>query len=318
LNSKSESHFRPYPWQVTEWQLFQRLYDTDKLPHAILISGPAEIGKREFGMAMIASLLCQQTMAGEACFQCKACALLTNGTHPDFLLAEPEEAGKAVKVDFIRSISEFAGKTAMFGGWRTVLIDPAEAMTTSAANALLKTLEEPGAKTLIILVHHQQSELLATVRSRCRLLALPMPASDLALDWLKGVCTTDDYDHLLILAGRRPLRAARLINEELLDQVMGVEKTLDNVATGEVSPVIAAEQCKSVPVDNFVEWVQNYHARSIVGRCKKDGPIDRADFQFADHLIFVRRQLAAKTNPNPQLLMEDLMFNWRRLKPSSS
>ena len=310
MTTIADHYFKPYPWQVAEWQIFQRLYDSNRMPHALLLSGAAEIGKRHFSIAMIARLLCQQPVAGYACSNCKACTLFAGGSHPDFFMAEPADPGKSISVDTIRGISEFAGKTAMLGGWRVVLVDPAEAMTNSAANALLKTLEEPGDKTLITLVHHQRSELLATIRSRCRLFAFSMPANNLVIDWLKESCRAEDYGYLLNLAGRRPLRAARFVNEDLLEQVIHVEQTMDKVATGDLSPVAAAEQCKTIPVESFVEWVQNYHARAIVSKGKKNLTLNRTEFHFCDHLIFARRQLAGKTNPNPQLLMEDLLFNW--------
>src|SRR5690606_31515541 len=156
------------------------------LPHALMLRGPAGTGKAHFALALAQMLLCEKPLAQVACGRCKTCHLIKAGSHPDLLLVEPEEAGKAIKVDQVRHLVEFASRKAQFSGYRVVVICPAEAMNPNASNALLKSLEEPGEKTLLALVSHQVSGVLPTIRSRCQVVEFPVPPRAPALTWLGG------------------------------------------------------------------------------------------------------------------------------------
>lgn len=176
----------PYPWQKAQWrQLWQR-HRNGQLPHALLLHGPEGIGKEDFAHLAANSLLCEQTSeSGQACGECKSCQLLASDNHPDFVSLQPEETGKAIKVDQIRELIQLMTLSPHFSGYRTVLISPAEQMNMAAANSLLKTLEEPQENTVIILVTSQLSRLPATIRSRCQMLRFAMPDKTLALSWLE-------------------------------------------------------------------------------------------------------------------------------------
>ena len=312
-----QQSFKPYVWQTRQWQIFQRLIDTNKLPHAVLISGPSEIGKHHFAKALVARMLCLALIDDQACLDCKGCHLVKAGSHPDFLELVPEDKGKAISVDAIRGLAGFANRTAMSGGWRVALIDPAEAMTHNAANALLKTLEEPGKATLLILVHHQESQLLATIRSRCQLFLFPLPRRTLANEWLESKVDTADCESLLELAGQRPLRAVRICNDGSLERITQVEQMLSEVAGGTLSPLQAAEDWKSVAPLELIEWVLASHSKQISARAAGDSMPGRGHFVFLDQILFARKLLTSKTNPNPQLLIEELLLGWRRLGAGS-
>lgn len=307
----------PYAWQKRQWQIFQDLLDTGKLPHGILISGPAEVGKQHFAMALVARVLCQSAVGGRACWSCKACLLLGAGSHPDFLLLEPESKGKAISVDAVRGLAGFSVGTAMLGGWRVMLINPVEAMTHNAANALLKTLEEPGKETLLILVHHQQSELLATIRSRCQQFLFPVPEPDQAMGWLREQVEADDYVSLLEAAGGRPLRAVRLIDDGSFEQINQFEAMLANLGQGLLSPVEAAEQWKSVAPGDLIEWMLAAQTRSLSKAVTQNLLPARGYFVVMDQLLFARKLLASKANPNPQMLIEELLSGWRQRESAS-
>ena len=310
--------YTPYAWQNKQWQMFQRLIETDKLPHAVLISGPSEIGKNHFAKALVARMLCATPIDGQACLECKGCQLVNAGSHPDFLELVPEDKGKAISVDAIRGLAGFANKTAMSGGWRVALIDPAGAMTHNAANALLKTLEEPGKATLLILVHHQESPLIATIRSRCQLFLFPVPGQALATEWLANKVDVADCESLLELAGQRPLRAVRIVDDGSLEKITQVERMLSDVAAGLLSPVEAADQWKTVAPLDFIEWLLACHSKQISGNIAENKLPGRGHFVFLDQLLFARKLLTSKTNPNPQLLIEELLLGWRRLGSGSS
>ncbi|MDP9032838.1 MAG: DNA polymerase III subunit delta', partial [Pseudomonadota bacterium] len=143
-----------YPWQDSLWQ---QLAGRAQHAHAYLLHGPVGIGKRALAERLMASLLCQRPNGLEACGECKSCMLLKAGSHPDNYLLEPEEADKAIKVDQVRDLVSFVVQTAQMGGRKVVLIEPVESMNINAANALLKSLEEPSGDTVLLLVSHQSS-----------------------------------------------------------------------------------------------------------------------------------------------------------------
>lgn len=153
-----------YPWQDALWQ---QLAGRTQHAHAYLLHGPAGIGKRALAERLMARLLCQQPAGLDACGQCKSCYLLAAGTHPDNYILEPEEADKAIKVDQVRDLVSFVVQTAQLAGRKVVLVEPTESMNINAANALLKSLEEPSGQTVLLLISHQPSRLLPTVKSRC-------------------------------------------------------------------------------------------------------------------------------------------------------
>jgi DNA polymerase-3 subunit delta' len=182
-----------HPWNEALWQDLTR--DRSRLPHALLLHGPRGVGKRDFALAMAKWLLCESPSEIGACGHCKSCGWFEQGAHPDFRLVEPasdsdraEESGKKssklITISEIRELGDFLGLVSHQGGWRVVVIQPAELMNPAAGNALLKTLEEPPVGVLLILVAHQPRRLLPTVRSRCRKVALRLPSRDQAWDWL--------------------------------------------------------------------------------------------------------------------------------------
>lgn len=148
-----------------QWQLLQNAFAQNRLSHAYLLSGMQGIGKTDFARKFSAFLLCDNKTA---CGKCRGCALMRVETHPDFLFIEPQEKTHSIKIDQIRELSEKLSRTAQCGGYQVVIISPADAMPVQAANALLKTLEEPTGKVIFFLIDHQQHYLPTTIMSRCQ------------------------------------------------------------------------------------------------------------------------------------------------------
>lgn len=198
--------------------------------HALLLHGAAGVGQFDLALALAAARLCETPGAdrtgGLACGRCAACALINAKSHPDLLVLVPEAqralwdsgageeretatgASKAkpsqeIKVDAIRDVVDFAQQTASRGAVKVVLIYPAEQMNAIAANTLLKTLEEPAGGARFLLATGHIEDLLPTVRSRCQLLRLPLPPTDLSVQWLQeqGV---NDAAVVLAAAGGQP------------------------------------------------------------------------------------------------------------------
>lgn len=178
------------PWQEEGWRLLAERRARASLPHALLFCGPAGLGKRDFADAFARSLLCQSVGAdGQACGRCRACKLLAARSHPDcvrvnFELRDDGKLRTEIIVDQIRALGQRLALTAQFGGYQIALIDPADAMNQNASNALLKTLEEPTAATLIILLSDDPARLSATIRSRCQRIDFRLPSPPQALAWL--------------------------------------------------------------------------------------------------------------------------------------
>ena len=133
-----------YPWQADVFADLQQRRVQGRLPHALLISGPVGIGKQQLANVFSQSLLCAEPQADDlACGQCHACSLYAAGTHPDLFRLSPEEDSKVIKIDQIRTLIEKISLSSHYGRYRMVILNPADAMNIAAANALLKTLEEP-------------------------------------------------------------------------------------------------------------------------------------------------------------------------------
>jgi DNA polymerase-3 subunit delta' len=251
----------------------------ERMPHAILLHGPAGIGKSQFAERFAQAVLCQTPLAaGHPCGQCESCGWFSQGNHPDYRRVRPEifdeEAGeedaegegrkagktskapsKEIKIDQIRALADFMNISTHRQGLRVVTLYPAEALNTAAANALLKTLEEPPADTLFLLVSNSLDRLLPTILSRCRKFAMAMPPPAQALAWLKeqGV---PDADAWLAEQGGAPLAAHGLAqgeNREFIDDFLRqlARPSADAALKG-------AERLQKVPVPELVAWLQRW------------------------------------------------------------
>lgn len=225
--------------------------------HALLVQGPAGVGQLELAVKLAQSWLCEAAAPAQpACNQCPSCKLFASGTHPDFQLLLPEaldapareslglpfeepdtKAGKAkpsreIKVEAVRNLLSFAQATSARGKAKVVVIFPAEALNGVAANALLKTLEEPAGLLRFVLASHDSAGLLPTIRSRCQPLPLPLPDSADALAWLqaRGV---KDAAGLLAATGGRPQQALEWAEAGLSDAAW--QALPKRVARGEVA-----------------------------------------------------------------------------------
>lgn len=162
-------------WLKKYQQQFAQLENQKTLPHAMLISGVKGSGKGELAEWLSQFLLCDGKKLGaeQPCQQCKACHLHSLGTHPD--LHKVELLGSTVSVDQVRQVSKFLEQKAQLGQAQVIIIECAEKLTESAANALLKTLEEPTAHSYIILQTLDVQRLLPTIISRCQTFAIRPP-----------------------------------------------------------------------------------------------------------------------------------------------
>ncbi len=306
--------------------------------HALLIIGPAGIGKSAFARAWAAALLCENIgAAGRACGACAACVWFAQGNHPDFRALIPdaddphfEPAGKGAKpsrdirIDQIRGLAGFVAVGGHRAGHKVILVEPADALNAAAANALLKTLEEPTGNTRFLLVSARPDWLAATIRSRCAVIALRAPPPEEAARWLaaeSGV-TPAQALHWLAAAGGAPLRA-----RELAEPAQGATHrlVLETVAAlPQASAVNAAERLVSVEPARWVAILQTWVGD--LGRVRSGGeprfhPEQRARLQalagktdlrrISELEVRMRRLTRHAEHPlNPRLLCEDALLGY--------
>ena len=206
--------------------------------------------------------------AATACGVCRSCQLVQAGTHPDHLLLQPHEPEAPIKVDAVRKVVAFLGQKAQFSGWRVVLIDPAERMNVQAANALLKTLEEPGEQVLLLLVSERPGELLATLRSRCQLWPLPRASFAQAEAWLAALGAGAQAQPSLRLARSAPLRAQMLAETAWPQRLATIVSDLQSLLDGHREVLNVAAQWKSwgeplILADILAQWVEDLMSRHV-------------------------------------------------------
>ena len=249
----------PYPWLEPAWQRLVGAWQQQRLGHALLLSGRPGFGKKAFAQAFTALLLCEaDAEPPQACGHCRGCTLLAAGNHPDFLHIAPLEAGKALLVDQIRELGDYFALRPHYRSTKIAVIEAADTMNRSAANALLKLLEEPPAGAVIMLVADRPSSLLPTVRSRCQQTALDQAEPAVLLDWLLTQDGASDaaqeLEHLARAAGS-PLGARRLASPKLAPLIDDLGEALAAVATGRQPPLGAAAQFTGLPLDILLDQV---------------------------------------------------------------
>ncbi len=170
------------PWLEHYWQNCLQALRQDRLSHALLISGCVGLGKLNFAQHFAQRILCVGE-GDDACGQCQSCHWFRGGSHPDYTVITTEEDKKQIGVGQIRELTEALTKTS-YGRYQVVIIHPSEAMNRAAANALLKTLEEPNGQVILLLVCDHPAGLLPTIRSRCQEFRVQQPPEPVALSWL--------------------------------------------------------------------------------------------------------------------------------------
>lgn len=346
---------RRLPWMEPVWPLLPPL--AARGVHAVLLHGLRGIGKKSLALDFAESLLCRSPQAdGHACGHCDECRLSTAFSHPDLRFVLPQalaetllpqavdedetgevapEAGEGdakvgrasreIRVDQVRALAGFLGIAAYRGGQRVVVLAPAEAMNTIAANTLLKVLEEPPAATMFVLVSDALDEVLPTIRSRCVLVQVPVPEAKACLAWLaeQGIA---DPAAALALASGGPLAALA----ESAEETMAPELSAALYRMLERGPALTAAQIaagigRDPPVPACVRLMQcwaydliQYRARGSVRyhpqREASIGPLAasaRSDDRLWGWVDALKAASAAREHPlNARLVIESLLAGY--------
>ncbi len=223
----------------------------DRLPHALLIHGVPGVGKLALAERFAQLLLCEKRGQGTSpCGACEGCRWFLAGNHPDARFLEPEALARhtaaaeegdedkpkstrqpstEIKIEQVRALAGFVNVGSHRGGRRIAIVHPAEDMNTNAANALLKSLEEPPPGAMFLLVSHRPARLLPTIRSRCVPVPVPLPEPKAAAAWLaaQGVSAPERW---LAFAGGAPQRA---LDYAAVERGAALERVLRGIASGD-------------------------------------------------------------------------------------
>ena len=258
------------PWQQTQWDRLIRLNAANRLPHALLLCGQEGLGKQSFAQRFATALLCQTVLAdGSPCGSCRSCLLLHAGNHPDYLLVTPQGSDKPIKVDQVRELCSFLNHTSQFSGFKIVVISAAHMLNISAANSLLKTLEEPPGDCLLLLVTAHPYRLPATVRSRCQTVVFMLPEMPQALAWLQEKLVRLDrtesklVEIALNLSNGAPLQALAYARNELLAKRQELFAGYSDILLGKADPVQIAKIWSSSDLTMLINWLIGWHMDMI-------------------------------------------------------
>lgn len=342
-------------WQQGIWDsLFGRI---EQMPHALLLAGAPGGGKSELALSLAQRLLCETARGTvQPCGQCDGCRWFVAGNHPDFRLvapgsdeleAEPGEAeaestqpepakrSMQIRIDQIRALMGFVTVGAVRQGVRVVVIDPAEAMNHHTANALLKLLEEPPAKTHFVLVSDAPRRLLPTILSRCRMVTLARPDAAQAARWLaeQGV---EQPAELLALCGGMPVAAAELASgigaaarSRFVRDLLSLERADPVALAGAWEAWLKSKESQAAGfgVPQLVGWLQRWVAdlvlMALAGRARFFPDQQAALKAQADRLPLgalltcyneLQRLRRVAAHPlNLRLVLDDMLLRYSRL-----
>lgn len=255
------------PWMSSTWHLLQNAINGQRFHHALLITGPKGVGKHLFNQALTASLLCEAQEQGlilGGCGQCKGCQLLQSQAHPDCRVLNVDSA--SLGIDDVRDAAYFIQGKAQRGTRKVLAIDNIERLTEPAANALLKTLEEPTDGAYLLLSTSNKSALLPTIISRCFCLPIKNVADNVAIPWLTSFAQhTDSADlrFLLRLCAGAPLQVKTWIETQQDQTILSAKAAVESWLHQQqlLSEVVEALE----PVENsaalllliFEQWIRN-------------------------------------------------------------
>jgi DNA polymerase-3 subunit delta' len=329
------------PWLGRSWEEFQKRLADNRLPHALIVNGERGVGKRFWANAVAELLLCDspkgmENGVPEACKHCKQCELYGAHSHPDVQIYAPEKS-KMVKVNQVRALSAFAVASPKVARRKIAIIDRADQLNLNAANALLKTLEEPVPNVTLLLLQESGRPLLPTIRSRCQVVSLPVPAIPEASNWLeKQVQLLDEQARpapetlakALMLSGNAPRLALDYVTSDFITLRDSAFERFRLFMKNQIPVAEAAKAFKALGLENslllFEGWAADL-ARLCAGGCAADseaadmlGFLARVNPGWRAHELLdkVREARAAGVyNVNPELEAGRLLVEWQKLMP---
>jgi len=307
----------------------QRLRDSvaaDRLPHSLLVLSVPGLGAEQLTSWIAAFVLCE-SQEPRPCGRCASCRLLLADSHPDVHAVRLDEDAHQIKVDQVRGLIESLALKSYRGGYKVGVIEGAELLNANGANAFLKTLEEPSANTLLVLVARPNHRLPATIASRCLRLRLAPPSTGAALAWLHAQgadpsAGAQSWQAALDLAGGAPLRAMELNAAGVAGLDADMRDSLRQMAAGSVDVTLVAERWIKTDPGLRIAWLENWITQRVHASLgdadshqsaepvRLPGALLKAKIRGLFDLLDAARDLRrlASTGMNQQLALEALLL----------
>ena len=324
-----------YPWQKSDWS--KLIYQTTKerLDHAYLVYGPVGIGKFDFVLKFSKFLLCVSPSNYDACNKCSNCKL-HDSAHPNIKVLMPESNSLEIKIDQVRDLTDFLNKTGHSSGFKIAIITDADRLNINAANALLKTLEEPSGDSTVILCSSLPGLLSPTLRSRCQKFAMREPGRKETLDWIKEQANEAIDDNLLSsVTESGPLEIKELVESRKLEKQEIFIENFINLLTERCAIQDVVNSAMELGGRDSVSCLMQFLARAMVMYFSNqvvDSNIPEkffADilnksslsprnlaillFRYYDQVAQAYEDLSGSSNVSPQLTIESLIWRGSQL-----
>lgn len=281
-----------------QFSLLKNAFEQDRLSHAYLLSGISGVGKTNFAKQFATFLLCEKN---NLCGVCRACKQLQSDSHPDFILIKPEEKSHSIKIDQIRDMSDKVSRTAHAGGYQVVVISPADAMPMQAANALLKTLEEPNGKVIIFLIDDQKSILPATIISRCQKIFFSSEHVDLRL-----------HDNALTLRDQLLMHLEKIVDKKINSVTFNPALLKINLDIIFQKLILICSDIARIQFNTSKKNIINHDAYEIL--LKISSKISPEKLQRFIKILLEKKLFISKgINLNQQLCLEDIFIGWEKM-----
>jgi DNA polymerase-3 subunit delta' len=312
------------PWLNGVQQRLRAAFDAGRLPHSLLVLSVPGLGAEHLANWIAALALCER-LGGRPCDTCASCKLLRADSHPDVHAVRLGEDALQIKVDQVRELIDSLATKSYRGGYKVGIIEDAEALNTNGANAFLKTLEEPSADTVLIMIARPNHRLPATIASRCLRLNLRPPQPEMAIDWLRMRSKITEWSAALSLAGGAPLAALQLDAAGLAAIDADMRQSMTELSDDSVDITLLADRWIRSDPGVRVAWLENWITRRVeaslgAGASRQTAepvrlpaallkPKIRALFELLDAARDLRR--LASTGMNQQLALEALLLGGR-------
>jgi DNA polymerase-3 subunit delta' len=266
-----------YEWLMpTLDELVTRL-DKGQLHHGILLVGSAGCGESLLAQELAKRMLCKNTSTSMSCGSCKPCMLFAASSHPDFHEVTTEKS--QIGVDAVRAAIDKVNKMAQLSANKVVLIEQIERMSESASNALLKTLEEPTDGTYLILSTNAPQYLLATIKSRCEKVRIPMPSFEQSIAYLSNLGVALPSEEVLAAYQYSPLLYMQQLDNTSLN-FNAFKSDFDALTAGELSAESAANKWKDAALE-AANWTSQISMQNFSRQVQSD--IDQSRSQVGTH-----------------------------------
>jgi DNA polymerase-3 subunit delta' len=318
------------PWLAHAQARLRAAHVAGRLPHSLLLLSMPGLGAEALANWITALCLCEAP-TGRPCGLCGSCLLLRADTHPDSYVVQIEEGAYQIKVEQVRELIAAMALKSYRGGTKVAVIEGAELLNANGANAFLKTLEEPTADTVLILIARPNHRLPATIASRCLRLTLRPPSPETAVAWLEAATgaagsaasmTPRSWEAALNLAGGAPLAALEMDSEAIAALDADMRQSIKQLAAGSVDVTLLADRWVKSDPGLRIAWLENWITRRVHGalggeishqsgeRVRLPAALLKAKIRALFELLDSARELRrlAPTGINHQLALEAFLL----------